>query len=330
MNILIADKLDPAVIERLGREHSLTVVPDADGESLAAAAADAKPEILIVRSTKVTAAVFDAAPTLRMVIRAGAGVDNIDSDTASARGVAVCNCPGTNAVAVAELAIGLLVACDRRIPDQQQALLAGRWDKPGFAKARGLKGRTLGIVGVGAIGREVITRAKAFGVHIIAWSRSLTPEAASDLGTEFGGSSRDDLLAMLTKCDAVSLHVALSDDTRHLADAEFFAALPDGAIVINTARGGVLDEAALRDAVNNRGFRAGLDVHETQPKPTDTEFDAATISQPGIYGTHHCGASTAQAQAAVGEAVVAIVRSFADNGHTLNCVNADRLKTATA
>ncbi|MBK7406083.1 MAG: hydroxyacid dehydrogenase [Phycisphaerales bacterium] len=322
MKVLIADKFERQGIEGLEALGCEVVSePALTAEEIPGALRRHRPDVLVVRSTKVTAPSFEAGSPLRLVIRAGSGFDNIDCDAASAHDVAVCNCPGMNAVAVAELAMGLLLCCDRRLPDQTAELRAGRWNKKDFAKARGLKGSTLGVVGVGNIGTELVKRATAFGMICHAWTRDITPERAKTIGVEWWGSGRSELLTMVSRCDAVSVHVALTEETRGLCDAEFFAFMKPGAYLINTSRGDVVDEAALAEAVKTKGIRCGLDVWGGQPSPTDTAFANGLIKLPGVYGTHHCGASTDQAQLAVAEDVVRIVRVYRDTGRFENRVN---------
>src|SRR5688572_25724922 len=158
--------------------------PDVTPETLPQAVERHDPDVLVVRSTKVKAPVFDAAKRLTLVVRAGAGVDNIDVPAASSRGISVANCPGKNSIAVAELVWGLILATDRRIADQTMELRQGKWNKKEYSKARGLFGRTLGVIGVGQIAKEVITRAQAFGMNVVAWSRSLDDATAERLGVE--------------------------------------------------------------------------------------------------------------------------------------------------
>ena len=221
--------------------------PGAGASGLADAVAKADPQVLIVRSSKVTADVLGRAASLKMVIRAGAGVDNIDVGAASSRGVKVCNTPGMNAVAVAELAMGLLLCCDRRLPEQWDEARSGRWNKKDFGKARGLKGLTLGVIGVGNIGQEVIRRASAFGMHVVAWSRGITQQHASALNCEWGGTDTPALMALAARCDAISVHLPLTDTTKKLFGKAFFDAMKPGAYFINTSRAGMVDEAALRE-----------------------------------------------------------------------------------
>ena len=322
MKVLVADKFEKSGIEGL-TDLGCEVIsePMLGAEDLAGALASHDPEVLIVRSTKVFAEAIEAGGSLRLIIRAGSGYDNIDCAAAGKHGVGVCNCPGMNAVAVAELTMGLLLSCDRRIPDQTADLRNGVWNKKEYGKARGLKGRVLGVVGLGNIGYELVKRVKAFDMTIHAWTRDITPERARTIGVEWWGSGRSELLTMASRCDALSVHVALTDETKGLCDAEFFSYLKPGAYFINTSRGGVVDEQALADAVTNRGIRCGLDVWGKQPTPTDTAFEDELIKLPGVYGTHHCGASTDQAQNAVAEEAVRIVRIFRDTGSFENQVN---------
>src|SRR5512134_2620383 len=209
MKVLVADAFPK---ERLADFTALGLEvehrPDLSAKDLPDAARSAS--ILVVRSKQVTAEVFDTATALSLVVRAGAGVNTIDVGAASRRGVYVANCPGQNAIAVAELAIGLLLALDRRIPDNVQALREGRWDKKAFSEAGGLYGRALGVAGLGAIGRAVATRAQALVMEVHAWSRSLDDARAKELGVE----RAPDLAALAGRVDALSLHLALKKETR--------------------------------------------------------------------------------------------------------------------
>lgn len=322
MKILVADKFEQAGLDALARLNcDVNYDPAAGAERFADAVASVDPDVLIVRSSKATAGVIEKGKSLKLIIRAGAGVDNIDVGAASARGIRVCNTPGMNAIAVAELTIGLLLCCDRRLPDQTVQARAGTWNKKEFAKGRGLKGLTLGVVGVGAIGQEVIRRATPFGMRVIVWSRSITQQHAAALNCEWGGTDTPALMDLARTCDAVSVHLPLADTTKKLLGKQFFDAMKPGAYFINTSRGGVVDEAALRDAVTTKGIRAGLDVFEDQPSATQAPWDNQTVKLPGVYATHHCGASTDQAQAAVADEAVRVVRVFMETGRAENCVN---------
>lgn len=318
MLVLIADKLPAAGLASL-RELGLTVDsrPDLSADTLPEALHETGAGALVVRSTKVTAAAFDAADGLGLVVRAGAGVNTIDLDAASRNGVFVANCPGRNAIAVAELTMGLLLAMDRRIPDAVADLRAGKWRKKHYGKAAGLLGRRLGLVGFGAIAQAVAARAQAFGMEVGAYSRSLTKTRASAFGIK-AYAQLDDLL---DECDAVSLHVPYSAATKHLIGAPQFARMKNGAMLLHTARGGVLDDVALREAVGSGKIRAGLDVFEEEPSGGEAVFNTPLQNVEGIYGTPHIGASTEQAQLATAAEVVRIIGGYIESGEVANVVN---------
>ena len=301
MKVLIADKFEKVGIDGL-KELGCTVVsqPDLTAEALPGAIREADPHILIVRGTKVSADALQAGTALTLVIRAGAGIDTIDVATASSRGIFVSNCPGKNSIAVAEIVMGLLLSCDRRIPDQVADLRKGAWNKSEYSKARGLYGRTLGIVGLGQIGREVAARAQAFGMRVLAWSRTLTHEEADRLGIAYAQSP----LEVARLADAVTINVAANADTKNLVNAEFLSAMRPGAYLINTSRGSVVDEAALRQAIAEKKIRAGLDVFQSEPAGGSGTIGNEILQAPGVYGTHHVGASTDQAQVAIAHEVI--------------------------
>jgi len=322
VNVLIADKMETDCIRGI-ESLGCAVHFDADlgPETLAEAVRKCEAEILVVRSTKVPGSVLEGAPTLRGIIRAGAGTDNIDVESATRRGVAVCNCPGMNSAAVAELAMGLLIACDRRIPQQTAELKAGHWNKKEYSKAAGLMGRTLLVIGRGAIGRQVVRRAKAFGMRLLIEEPSLTPQWAAEIGLELIGPTRADLYAALERADAVTIHVPLTDETRGMCDAEFFSRMRRGTIFVNTARGAIVDEKALLEAVEAKDLKVGLDVYCDQPEEKECDWMPAIARHPNVITTHHIGASTEQAQLAVGEEVVRIVRVYRETGQFENQVN---------
>ena len=317
MLVLIADKFEQSGregLEAIGCDYEYQ--PDAKDDSLVEAIAHFQPDVLVVRSTKVTEPMFDAGP-LKLVVRAGAGYNTIDVAAASRRGVYVSNCPGKNSVAVAELALALMLALDRRVADNVIQLRAGQWNKKEFSKARGLYGRTLGLVGTGQIGQEVATRARAFGMQVVAWSRSLTDERAAELGVERKESPAE----VARASDIVSVHVALKPETRGFLSTEFFGAMREGAYFVNTARGEVVDQAALVAAMRERGIRAGLDVFASEPTSAAGEFADEIAREPNLYGTHHIGASTDQAQEAIAAETVRIIREFKETGKVPNVVN---------
>jgi D-3-phosphoglycerate dehydrogenase / 2-oxoglutarate reductase len=325
MHVLIADKFEQSGrdgLKSIGCE--ITYEPDLKDEALVEAIRKKRPDVLVVRSTKVSQAAMEAG-ALKLVVRAGAGYNTIDVAAASRRGIYVSNCPGKNSVAVAELAFALILALDRRVPDNVIALREGRWNKKEFSKARGLYGRTLGLVGVGRIGQEMIPRARAFGMPVIAWSRSLTPERAEALGVEHKSSPQE----VARSCDILSVHLALKPETRGLIGADVFNAMPEGSLFINTSRAEVVDQAALLDAMRTRGVRAGLDVYASEPATAVGEFTDEIAREPGLYGTHHIGASTDQAQEAIAGETVRIIQSFKETGKVPNVVNLAERTPAT-
>ena len=318
MRILIADKLAPLVAGRLqdlGAE--VHVEPELSGDALTARLASLDPSVLVVRSTKVTRADVDRGRALSLIIRAGAGVNTIDLAAASGHGVYVSNCPGKNASAVAELTIGHLINLDRRIADNVAELRARTWNKKAFGNARGLRGRRLAVLGTGTIGREVIVRARALGMRVRAWSRSLTPELAESLDIERAETPE----RAVESADAVTVHLALTPETRGRVGEGIFAAMKPGAYFVNTSRAEVVDQAALRRALDEKGLWAGLDVFADEPAGGTGEFTDAIVDHPRVYGTHHIGAGTVEAEEAVGEEVVRIVDAYLRGRVIPNCVN---------
>ena len=333
MVVLVADAFERSGIDAL-RAAGCEVVhdPSLSGDALAGALRETEAEVLIVRSTRVDASMMDAGPRLSLIVRAGAGVNTIDVAGAAARGIYVSNCPGRNAAAVAELTFALITAIDRRVPDNVTDLRAGRWNKTLYSQAGGLKGRTLGLLGFGAIGREVAVRAQAFGMPLVIWSRSLSAGTAADaLGLQ--PSPRVTVAAtpgeVAEACDILSIHVALTPETRGLVGAGLLARLRPGAMVINTARAEVMDYDALAAAVQERGLRAGLDVFPDEPSGGTGTYAHPILGLPGVYGTHHIGASTAQAQEDIAAETVRIVATYKRTGRVPNCVNLAERTPAT-
>ena len=341
MKVLVADTFEPSGIDGL-RAAGCDVLyePDLKDDALAQAIASSGAEVLVVRSTKVTAPMLDAG-RLALIVRAGAGYNTIDVAGASTRGIYVSNCPGKNAIAVAELAFGLILAVDRRIPDNVAALRGGTWNKKEYAKGLGLYGRTLALLGVGAIGQEMIRRAAGFGMNVVIWSRRFdgrdgepTDAEARELGVESAlRTVKVDLaptaVDAAARGDVVSLHVALGPETKQLVNAALLGRMKPGAILINTARGEILDYAAVADAVKTRGLKVGLDVYANEPSAGTAPFADALVALPGVYGTHHIGASTDQAQEAIAAETVRIVRSYKETGRVPNVVNLARRTPAT-
>lgn len=325
MKILVADKFENSGLEglrALGVE--VTYQPALDGEALENELRGSDFGVLIVRSTKVNAAMIDAS-RLSLIIRAGAGYNTIDVAAASAKGVFVSNCPGKNSIAVAELAFGLLIACDRHIADNVIALRDGKWNKKEFSAARGLYGRTLGIIGLGRIAQAMIGRGKAFGMNVVAHSRWLTPETAAALG--IGRAETLEELAAMS--DFVSVHSALTPQTEGMLGEAFFKSLRPGTVFVNTSRGEVVLESALIEAVKTGGIVCGLDVFENEPSGGTGSYDGPLKDLPGVYVTHHIGASTDQAQEAVAAETVRIVAEFKRTGTVPNVVNVQKAEIAT-
>ena len=318
MKILIADAFAQTGIDELTKSGcQVACDPQLNGAALSKAMGESNCEILIVRSTKVSAQALAASSSLALVIRAGSGYDTIDVAAATQKGIRVCNCPGMNAVAVAELTLGMMIALDRRIVDQTLDLRRGVWNKKGYSKARGLKGRTLGVVGLGRIGFELAKRAASFDMKLI-YSDVITHERLEkELGirkVSFG--------QLLAEADFISLHVPGGPSTHHMMSSEQFDAMKPTAFVLNCSRGGIIDEKALVQAVESGNIGgAALDVYEIEPAATDTEFADPVVKTANVYGTHHVGASTQQAQIAVAEETVKIVQGYLATGDFLHCVN---------
>jgi D-3-phosphoglycerate dehydrogenase len=345
MKILIADKFEKSGIDGLQALGCGVVYdPDLKEAALERALRETEADVLVVRSTKVTAAMLDAG-TLSLVVRAGAGYDNIDVAAASARGIYVANCPGKNSIAVAELAFGLIIALDRRIPDNVAELRAGRWNKKEFSKARGLYGRTLGLLGFGNIGQEMAKRAQAFGMNIAVWSEIGVEVDRSGLPIDLpllvrlrpiSGSPIEPVIKVCKtpqevaeQSDVLSVHLALNDKTRRLVNADVLDRLKPGSFFVNTARAEVVDYAALERAVRERQLRVALDVYEKEPASAQADFVEPLVRLPNVYGTHHIGASTDQAQEAIAAETVRIVKTFVETGRVVNVVNLSRQTPST-
>ncbi|HSO37093.1 MAG TPA: NAD(P)-dependent oxidoreductase [Labilithrix sp.] len=329
MRLLIADKLHPRAVEEL-RTLPVDVLyePELTKETLESKLHGVG--ILVVRSKEVTRKAIESALHLNLIVRAGAETATIDVKAASERGIYVANCPGKNSSAVAELVYGLLISIDRRIPDAVASLRAGKWERSEFAKAEGLIGKTIGIAGLGAIGRDVAQRAKAFGMHPIGWSRSLSPARAADLGIGYASTLEE----LASKSDILTLHLALNERTRGIVSRRVFDVMPKRSIFINCARPDLVDYEAMSDAIKSRGLRVGLDVVPNEPRgkkeiPADLFNIAAPTATGGfLYATPHIAASTDQAQLSIATETVRVIRSFLLEGEVPNVVNVMNLSTA--
>jgi D-3-phosphoglycerate dehydrogenase len=321
VRLLFADRLPDQTIEDLeSRGHTCVVEPGLSADDLPGRIAGF--DGLVVRSTKVKRPVFEAADRLVLVVRAGAGTNTIDTDAAATHGVFVCNVPGRNSAAVAELTLGLLLAVDRRIADNVADLRNGRWDKGKYSKAGGLLGSTMGIIGLGSIGLCVAERAAAFGMQVLAVAKSRRPSHVVERAEDCGVQWVDTLDELLAGSDVVSVHVPANKQTRNLVDADFLAKLRPGAILLNTSRGDVVDEQALLEALDGGRLRAGLDVFADEPGSSKGAWDSPLASHPAVVATHHIGASTEQAQRAIAAGVTEIISAFG-SGEVRHCVNLD-------
>jgi D-3-phosphoglycerate dehydrogenase len=341
MKVLVADKFEKSGIDGLKNAGCQVLYePELKDDGLTEAIRSSGADVLVVRSTRVTTPMLDAG-RLSLIVRAGAGYNTIDVAGASKRGIYVSNCPGKNAIAVAELAFALILSLDRRVPDNVAELRAGKWNKKEYSKARGLYGRTLGLLGVGSIGQEMIRRAAGFGLGVVVWSRRfageqrpMTDQEARELGVE--GALRQIRIELApapaevaARVDILSVHLALAPDTTGIVNADLLRRLQPGAFFINTARGEVVDHQALAAAVRAKGLRVGLDVYATEPTSATGELKDDLLNLPNVYGTHHIGASTDQAQEAIAAETVRIIRSYRDTGHVPNVVNLARRTPAT-
>jgi len=318
MQILIADAFEQSGLDALvAGGFEVDHRPELQSADLPAAVARA--DVLVVRSTRDEADVFEKPGPLGLVIRAGAGTNTINTEAAARHAVFVANVPGKNAVAVAELTLGLILAIDRRIAENVLEARAGVWNKKTYSQAEGLMGKTLGIIGLGQIGLAVAERAAAFGLRV------LVVEKDRDLATRERMKAAPvqtvpTMGELLRQADIVSIHVPGSSQTRGLVDAAFLGQLKRGTILINTSRGDVIDEQALLTAIVEKDVRVGIDVFEDEPSTGSGEFASALACHPEVYTTHHIGASTAQAQEAIAAEVVAMIRDY-ERGIARNVVN---------
>jgi D-3-phosphoglycerate dehydrogenase len=319
VQVLIADKFPDLYINQL-KEMELEVIysPKLGEKDLPEAAKEV--DILVVRSTNVTAETITASKNLNLIIRAGAGVNNINIPAANQKGIYVANCPGMNSIAVAELAIGLMISLDRRIPDNVIDFRNGKWNKGEYSKAEGLMGKTLGIIGVGNIGKEVAKRAIAFGMNVYG----------KDISRIEGVMIKDfsEMNQLLPLCDIITIHLPATSQTKGLFNKEMFSYMKPNAMLINTARADIIDQDAMIEAIKTKNIRVALDVIKNEP-----ENKAADISSPlqelkNVYLTHHIGASTEQAQNAVAAETIRIIKDYIESGVIAHWVNRAKISDA--
>jgi D-3-phosphoglycerate dehydrogenase len=290
MKVLVADLFSPDGLKDMEAsgidvkyDHSL------NGESLSKAMAEFQPNALVVRSTKVTAENVNADPKLQLVVRAGAGYDTIDVNYCAKQGIYVANCPGKNSHAVAELALALMLGIDRRLAEGVQLLKEGKWNKGMFANCVGLKGRTLGLIGLGSISQLVLERAKAFEMSCIVHTRTRKAGLDKKLGFVYA-ESLDDLLQ---HSDIVSIHTPATAETKGMVNKDFLGKMKKDAMLINTSRGAVINEEhLLAHLEETKDFWYGTDVYNGEPAGKEAAFDHPVAKHPRCYGTHHIGAST--------------------------------------
>lgn len=309
MRILVADSLSPASIAVFrGQPDCEVIVSDPKSFHEHLASADA----LLVRSAaKVTREVIHKASRLRVIGRAGSGVDNIDLEAATEAGILVMNTPGGNSVSVAEHTLALMLALARSIPQACASTRAGKWEKKRFLGTE-LRGKTLGVIGLGSIGREVVRRARAFEMKILAHDPYVSKQWAEDLGIELV-----DLGRLLAESDYISLHVALTSETRNMLSRDQFARMKDGVRIINCARGGIIDEEALYEALRSgKVAGAGLDVFAQEPPES-----SPLLALDNVVATPHIGGSTEEAQEIVGVLIAQQVLEYLRSGVAVNAVN---------
>lgn len=319
IKVLIADKFPDKYINEL-KSLDLEVIyePKYGEKDLPEAAKDV--DILVVRSTIVNEETINKSEKLNLVIRAGSGVNNINISAANKKGVYVANCPGMNAVAVAELAIGLMISLDRFIPDNVSDFNKGVWNKDKYSKGKGLKGKTLGLIGVGNIGKEVAKRALAFEMNV--YGKDITRIEGVQI-KDF--SEMDQLLPL---CDVVSIHLPATPQTKGLFNKQLLSYMKDGAYLINTSRHDIVIEDDLLEAIKEKNIRYACDVFKGEPEGKSGEVSSKLQNNPNIYVTHHIGASTQQAQDAVAEETIRIIKHFVHSGVIDHWVNRAKITDA--
>jgi len=321
MKVLVADKVSPKGVEYLRNQPGLTVVEAYGSSHTEILALVSDVHAIVVRSeTKITAEVIAAAPLLKAVGRAGVGVDNVDVEAATNRGVIVMNTPSGNTIATAELTFTHILCGARPVTQAAESMRAGNWDRKSFSGIE-LFRKTLGVVGLGRIGGEVAKRAHAFGMRVVAYDPYLAPSRAKAMQVE--GVTLDELLA---QSDYITVHMPMTDSTHHMIDEAALAKCKKGVRLFNCARGGIIKEAALIEGLKSgKVAAAGLDVYESEPLAADSELRTL----PGVSLTPHLGASTAEAQESVGIEVAEQIADVLKGGVIRNAVNMPSLDEAT-
>lgn len=319
LKVLVADKFPEKYIQQM-KDLELEVIyePKLGEKDLVAAASEV--DILVVRSTIVNEETINSSKNLNLILRAGSGVNNINIQAANKKGIYVANCPGMNAVAVAELAFGLMLSLDRFIPDNVIDFRSGKWNKDKYSKGQGLKGKTLGIIGVGAIGKEVAKRAHAFEMNVYG----------KDISRIEGVQIKDfsEMDQLLPLCDIITIHLPATPETKGLFNKKMFSYMKNGALLINTSRQDVIVEDDLLEAIKEKNIRFACDVFKGEPEGKSGEVKSHFQDNPNIYVTHHIGASTQQAQDAVAEETVNIIKHYIHSGIIDHWVNRAKITDA--
>lgn len=319
LKVLVADKFPDKYIQQM-KDLDLEVIynPKLGEKDLPEAALDV--DIIVVRSTVVNEETINKGKKLNLIIRAGSGVNNINIAAANKKGIYVTNCPGMNAVAVAELAFGLMISLDRFIPDNVADFNKGVWNKDKYSKGNGLKGKTLGLIGVGNIGKEVAKRAHAFEMNV--YGKDITRIEGVQI-KDF--SEMDQLLPL---CDIVTIHLPATPQTKGLFNKQMFSYMKDGAYLINTSRQDIIVEDDLLEAIKEKNIRYACDVFKGEPEGKTGDVSSKLQNNPNIYVTHHIGASTEQAQDAVAEETINIIKKFVHSGVIEHWVNRAKITDA--
>jgi len=319
LKVLVADKFPDKYIQQMkDLDLAVSYQPKLGEKDLPEAAKDV--DILIVRSTVVNEDTINNSQKLNLIVRAGSGVNNIAIPAANKKGVYVINCPGMNAVAVAELAFGLMITLDRFIPDNVSDFKNSIWNKDKYSKGKGLKGKTLGVIGVGNIGKEVAKRALAFEMNV--YGKDITRIEGVQI-KDF--SEMDQLLPL---CDIISIHLPATPQTKGLFNKQMFSYMKNGAYLINTSRQDVINEDDLLEAIKEKNLRVAVDVFKGEPEGKSGEVKSKLQDNPNIYVTHHIGASTEQAQDAVAEETVRIIKHYVHSGVIDHWVNRAKITDA--
>lgn len=316
--VLVPDNVHPSALDVLNAAEGLNIVAPGQMKRDALLAALPEADALIIRSaSKIDAEALAAAPKLKLIARAGVGVDNVDIPVATQRGIIIMNTPDGNTISTAEMTFGLMLALARQIPQAHATMLAGKWDRKSFSGVE-LRGKTLGVVGFGRIGRAVAKRAIAFDMTVIAYDPYIPADVAADLGVELV-----DLDAIYSRSDFISLHAVLTDETRNMISAATIARMKPGVRIVDAARGALINEADLAEALKSgKVAGAALDVYPTEPPPADDPL----IGLPNVVHTPHLAASTEDAQIVVAVDAAKLIVDALLNGKYNNVVNPAALK----